>query len=239
MAPESEVDDERAQRLRGFDDRLLEGVRHDLRNPLTAIAGFAELLAADAGEETRLEAAHVILQAARQLEASIGDLLTAVALDAGAIEPEHERIEFVELAWEALQALAPEAEPGLLPAPPPSPGALAVVGDRVLLVDALTRACRHALASSDPPSSVGLALRHEPGRAHAELVYRESDASFEETARLLDSWRPARERRGLRVGGFGLLIARRLAELHGGSLALSGGPDPQTALLRLSLPLPS
>jgi signal transduction histidine kinase len=62
-------------------DRLPEDerrrIRHDLRSPLTIVAGFAEVLSADKpiADETRREYARRILTAAKELRTMLDDLL--------------------------------------------------------------------------------------------------------------------------------------------------------------------
>jgi signal transduction histidine kinase len=52
-------------------------IRHDLRSPLTIVAGFAEVLGADRpiADETRREYAQRILTAAKELRAMLDELL--------------------------------------------------------------------------------------------------------------------------------------------------------------------
>jgi signal transduction histidine kinase len=52
-------------------------IRHDLRSPLTIVAGFAEVLSADRpiADETRREYAQRILTAAKELRAMLDELL--------------------------------------------------------------------------------------------------------------------------------------------------------------------
>jgi signal transduction histidine kinase len=52
-------------------------IRHDLRSPLTIVAGFAEVLSADRpiADEARREYAQRILTAAKELRAMLDELL--------------------------------------------------------------------------------------------------------------------------------------------------------------------
>lgn len=67
-------------------DRIREGedvraaVEHDLRNPLTVITGYAELLRARDDEQTRLEAADMLVEAVARINdvvREIGDIVAA------------------------------------------------------------------------------------------------------------------------------------------------------------------
>lgn len=60
-------------------DEALSKLAHDLKTPLTAINGFAELLQARDDEHTRREATARILEASGRLSAAIDRLLGAIA----------------------------------------------------------------------------------------------------------------------------------------------------------------
>lgn len=60
---------------------FLRGVSHNVRTPLTAIRGFAEILSEASTETERREALDVILRNERALTAAIGDLIDLATLD--------------------------------------------------------------------------------------------------------------------------------------------------------------
>ena len=49
-------------------------LRHDLKGPLTVIAGYAELLALRDDDDLRMEASRMILDAVMQLRTSIDEI---------------------------------------------------------------------------------------------------------------------------------------------------------------------
>ena len=109
------------------DPLLLRRLRHDLRSPLGAVKGFAELLVADGAPLPRAELERIL----ERVDAILERLDCLVA--GGAAEPD---------AAELAAALAATA--GALPEPATSPGRVLVVDDdehnRPLLVDILTLA---------------------------------------------------------------------------------------------------
>lgn len=56
-------------------ERAAARIAHELRNPLTVIAGYAELLRVRDDEATRLEAAEAIREAAHDLLAKLDNVL--------------------------------------------------------------------------------------------------------------------------------------------------------------------
>ena len=134
------------------DPLLLRRLRHDLRSPLGAVKGFAELLVADGAPLPRAELKRIL----ERVDAILGRLDGLVAGDAA--EPDA-----------AALAAALAATAGGLPEPATSPGRVLVVDDdehnRALLVDILTLA-GHTI---DQAASGPLALDHL-GREPCDLV---------------------------------------------------------------------
>lgn len=64
--------------MKEFEDlpeELRSALAHELRTPLSVIVGYAELLGARSDEETRLEAARMIKEAADRISATLDELL--------------------------------------------------------------------------------------------------------------------------------------------------------------------
>lgn len=56
--------------------RMLAGVAHDLRSPMTVISGYAQLMAIDKVDESRMDRCERILRQVDEMTAMIGDLLS-------------------------------------------------------------------------------------------------------------------------------------------------------------------
>jgi signal transduction histidine kinase len=116
-----------------------------------------------------------------------------------------------------------------------APEALPVRADGSLITVALRNLVRNALAYSGGDAPVGVSLFRLRGRAVAQVWDRGPGVPSEERERVF-----RRSVRGRSVGtapghGLGLFIARRIAEMHGGTVSL--GDSPRGADFRLELPL--
>lgn len=116
-----------------------------------------------------------------------------------------------------------------------APGALPVRADPSLIVVALGNLIRNALAYSGDDASVGVSLFRMGGRAVAQVWDRGPGVPSEEREQVF-----RRSVRGHSVGtspghGLGLFIARRIAEMYGGTVSLVD--SPRGADFRLELPL--
>jgi two-component system phosphate regulon sensor histidine kinase PhoR len=107
---------------------------HDLRTPLTSIAGYAEMLAdGDAGPlpPTQAKMIDAIFRNTRRLQALIEDMLTISTIELGAFTSRLRPIDVTELVPQAVDAIRPSAAESGLTLEAGSPdGELVVDGDR-------------------------------------------------------------------------------------------------------------
>ena len=88
--------------------RMLAGVAHDLRNPMTAISGFAQLMAIENDAALRAQRSERILLQIDEMTAMISDLL-AFARGDTALNPS--QVDLVLLARETQETLQAQCEP--------------------------------------------------------------------------------------------------------------------------------
>jgi signal transduction histidine kinase len=192
---------------RHHEQRFAADVAHELRTPVAAIRGWAELglTAPRDGHDEVAGALEAIMGQADRLEATVSTLLEVARreLDAGAgiaeLGPLLAELEGVEV----------ELPPGV----PPVEGDPAVV--RQLLAPLIENARRHALHTvrvqvNTAPQTVRIAVRDDGPGVAAEL----GDSIFE----------PGVRGGGGSGAGLGLALARRLARACGGDIGLGPGP---------------
>jgi signal transduction histidine kinase len=88
--------------------QMLTGVAHDLRNPMTAISGYAQLMAIDPEAESRQQRCDRILVQIDEMTAMISDLL---AFARGHTRLKPTTFEVSHLAVEVEEALRPHCDP--------------------------------------------------------------------------------------------------------------------------------
>jgi len=101
-------------------EELFSAFAHDVKTPLAVVRGYAELLAKEPNEEMLAQAPDAILAAAEQLGPALDDLLLALEIATGVLEPEWETLD--------LAALVPDS----------NGSAVTILGDKLLLQRALT-----------------------------------------------------------------------------------------------------
>jgi signal transduction histidine kinase len=205
-------------------DRFLSLAAHELKTPLTSIKGFSYSMARrlEKGEPSDPRHVQVLERQAERLHALLEEMLEVSRIETGRFvlhqEP-CEVAELVEAARRSLRRLGADADVDAHVEP-----ALPLVADRERIERALSAMVLRARALGPVRIDAG---RHA---ATAEVrVHWSGDPLPDPQDALLPRWEvPQPQRQGL---GMALMIARKAAELHGGSLRA------ETHAFVLNLPL--
>lgn len=217
-------------------ETLLAGVAHDLRTPLTALAGHLEamitgVLPADGERLTRLQG-----EVAR-LTRMVEDLLTLASARAGGLSLSRRPVDVASLTRRVVESFEPVAGPGRLRLRLDAPDRLGadVDPDRVeqVLRNLLANALRHAppegrvevrLGETDPGWATWVVEDDGPGIPAALLPHVTEPFVRGDPAR-----------GGGAGSGLGLAIAKAWTAAHGGTLAIASGPEGTAVTVRLPL----
>ena len=205
-------------------DDILRAVSHDLRSPLTAILGQAQLLqkrlARGVVGERERESAGAIATSAQRMNAMIQDLVDAARMESAQLKLNLKPIDLPGFVLDLLERLAPTLERSRvrLQAPESLPPVLA---DPNRLERILTNLLTNALKYSRPGSQVVVSFTQRDGEIVTAVADQGPGIPPEDLPQLFQRYRRARgakaeaEREGL---GLGLYITRRLVEAHGGRI---------------------
>jgi signal transduction histidine kinase len=206
---------EAATRMRGL---FFASVSHDLKSPLNAILGFAELVRqSEPLTDDQVESLTQIERGGRELLALIETVLDAARVEAGQLSLVREPVPVEELFTHAIRIghdLGGQYDVAVLEDLPSRP--LAVQVDRIRMSRALATFVGQALrTTSDAP----VRLSARPGRDLAVLRVEipTNIASEQLVQTILDPSRRGNEPRGLTLA---LGLARSVVELHGGNVEL-------------------
>jgi len=218
---------ERANRLK---DDFLATISHELRAPLQAIVGWAQLLRARPPEDINDYRAGIeaIDRNARVQAQLISDLLDVSRITSGKLRLNRQEVDLAQVVDNALETMASTAAArGVsLEKDLPDPG-LIVSGDAGRLQQVLNNLLSNAIKFT--PEGGHVAVRTRVGESHVELSVVDDGQGIgaEFLPHIFDAFRQedssgVRRHEGL---GLGLSIVKRLVEMHGGSVHVaSAGP---------------
>jgi two-component system, OmpR family, sensor kinase len=228
------------QRLRQF----LADASHELRTPIAAIRGYAELFHMGAAREPAdvEHAMRRIEHEARRMGVLVGDLLTLARLDEAPARP-HERVELAALAQDAVQdahATAPDRDITLSAA-----SHSAVAGDSHQLRQVLANLIRNALVHTPADSPIEVGVQRDGDSVVITVRDHGPGLPPGSAQRLFERfWRAEGGRERGRAGaGLGLAIVDGLVKAHHGQItahnAEGGGAIFTVRLPAESAPAPA
>jgi signal transduction histidine kinase len=199
------------------------GLLHELGNPLAALTMYLDLLSplTPAGEPREL------LDRAIREDARLREFLEDFRVFAGLAALRVETVELLQLVQLAAEPLA--WPPEIARAVRASGSAR---GDRRLLAHAVRNLLRNALEALPRGGCVRLALACEGGEARVVVSDDGPGLTSEQLEKILEPFHTTKPH----GSGLGLLIARRVAELHGGRLE-AGAAAGSGATFTLRWPL--
>ncbi len=233
---------ESATRMRGL---FFASVSHDLKSPLNAILGFAELVRrSEELTPEQAESLELIVRRGRELLALIETILDAARVEAGQLTLVKEREDIEDLLAFAIEKgkdLSSNSDVIVLSEI--SEGLPQIYCDRTRLAQALATFIGHARRSAVRPSMrVRAGVRLPTQRPQPNLYKQKLRIDIEipsprftaqELEAMLDPERQPGQHRGLALG---LRLARSIVEHHGGRVRVTGRTVTEPAFL-VELPL--
>lgn len=208
--------------LQQMQQEFMAMISHDLRNPLTSVKGYAQMM--QRRQSYNEEAVEIILTQTRQLERLVGDLLDATQIEAGRLELQPTPGDLVELVRshvEQAQALTTAHTLYLVAPEHPLPGWF----DHDRLGQVLQNLLSNAIKYSPEGGAIGVRVE-DLGRAARVSVADEGEGIPEEALpRLFERFYRAANAASRAKGlGLGLYISRSLIEAHGGRIWAESRP---------------
>jgi len=206
-------------------ESLLANVSHDLKNPLTTIKAYLNLLERrKLGEITdrQLKALQVCERNANRLLRMINDLLLVSRLKHGRMQLHERPFGLKDLAQEVVQSLSNTADQaGVKLVVPPCTEAY-VRGDRDRIAEAIGNVVENAIHHSPAGKPVEIKVSSSPsGLAVISVADHGPGIAEANRERIFDPFYRARTLTGRsRSRGLGLPIAARIVQQHGGRMEL-------------------
>jgi signal transduction histidine kinase len=216
------------------DSERLARVSHEMRTPLNAIMGFAQLLLEpQTGLERRARYAEQIRAASQHLLSMVDDLLDSRRADPGDLRLQLQRVDLAAAVQRTMPLLEADARAGQVELCTRVPPGLAVTADATRLQQVLLNVASNAVKYNRPAGKVTFtAERSGSGAVGLRVGDSGIGMSAEQLERLFRPYeRLGQERSSIPGSGLGLLIARDLVVRMGGSLRVSSEPGEGTSVM--------
>jgi len=196
---------------------FVANVSHELKTPLTAIAGYAETLASEASDVQSVGFAQTIVANARRMQRLVDDLLDLSRIESGAWEPEPQPVGVEAAAREAWEPFTDRAAERRI-AFETATNSATINGDpealRQIFTNLFDNALRHTAA--------GGRIRVATERSGVDTLVRVTDTGSgipaDQLPRIFERFYRVDPGRSRQEGGtgLGLSIVKHLVEAHGG-----------------------
>jgi two-component system, chemotaxis family, CheB/CheR fusion protein len=220
-------------------DDFLSNLSHELRNPLSTIIGWAQLLRAQTlGADAVAQALTVIDRSAKAQLKLIEDILDISRITSGKLHLNTHLLEMSSVVGMAIESVQLSAEAKSIQIISDL-AAATVVGDSDRLHQVLWNLLSNAVKFTPERGRVEVTLAVVQAQAEIQVRDTGQGISAELLPHVFDRFRQGdasttKQKQGL---GLGLSIVRHIVELHGGSVRAESSGEGQGAMFIVQLPL--
>ena len=209
---------------------FLSSMSHELRSPLNAILGFAQLMDSDTPPATATQKASIdqILHAGWYLLELINEILDLAAIESGKLSLSEEPVSLAEVMLECHAMIEPQAQKrGITLTFPAFDQPAYVSADRTRLKQVLINLLSNAIKYNQADGSVIVDCKLESA-TRTRIGVRDTGAGLspENLLQLFQPFNRLGQERSTEEGtGIGLVMSKRLVELMGGVIGVDSKVD--------------
>jgi signal transduction histidine kinase len=219
-------------------DEFLAILAHELRNPLQPLQTAVELMEHERDRPVPERVRNIIRRQVHHINRLVDDLLDVARFTAGKLELRRERVALETIVDEAITATrnAAEAKRQRISATGDRPGPH-VHGDPIRLVQVVENLLSNAIKFTDVGGAISIAWGVEGGEAFARVDDNGRGISGDVLPKIFDMFVQERATQDGAGGlGLGLGLAKRLVELHGGTIRAASAGVGKGATFEFRLP---
>ncbi len=206
-------------------------VSHELKTPITAISGYAELLENGmASGEQQKHFSREIRKNAERLLSLINDIIRLSELDRSEKEPAFEELDLKEVADECCSGLQVNAGQKEISLSCEGEECL-MVGNRDMIKELLENLVQNAIIYNNPGGKVSVIVKND---FRPELIVRDNGIGIPaaDQQRIFERFYRVDKSRSKATGGtgLGLAIVKHIVELHDAEIRLDSAPGVGTTI---------
>jgi signal transduction histidine kinase len=210
--------------VNGFQKKFFATVAHDVKSPLTAILGYAEVLTGKLKampSEGRYAAN--IQTSAKTLNVLISDLVDLAAMESGKLRVEIANLNLLAVmndVYERVKIAATNRKLNMtLEVPPVLPP---LAGDDARVGQVVQNLCTNAIQYTKEGGKITIKAELKADRVEVSVIDTGIGISKEDLPRVWERFFQTKEAMGMRKAGFGLglKIAREIVQRHGGEMGI-------------------
>ncbi|GAB3628816.1 hybrid sensor histidine kinase/response regulator [Pandoraea terrae] len=214
-----------AERANRAKSDFLSSMSHELRSPLNAILGFAQLMASDSPPPTPSQRASIdqILRAGWHLLELINDVLDLAKIESGQVSLSPEPVSLADAMRECHSMVEPQAQQrGIRMRFPQFDIPCFVSADRIRLKQIFVNLLSNAIKYNREQGAVEVTFSmRTPDRVRVSVQDTGAGMSPQQLAQLFQPFNRLGQEAGAEEGtGIGLVVAKRLVELMEGAIGV-------------------
>lgn len=220
---ELEISNERLAQLNSFQSKFFATVAHDVKNPLTAIRGYAELLNLRKLEPDISKFVSHILASSKTLEALVSDLVDFAAIESGKLRVSLGPCDLLQVVNDVRGRIDVVAEQRKIKFQVDVPASLPqITGDPLRLGQVIQNLCTNAVQYTPVGGSVTLTVVVNASDAIVSVKDTGIGIAKEDLPRVFESFFQTEAAQKMRRAGFGigLKIAQDIVRAHGGMVGV-------------------
>jgi signal transduction histidine kinase len=224
LLKEVQISAQKLAEVNGFQTKFFATVAHDVKNPLTAILGYSEVLGMRLKDKPEdLKCASHIHNAAKTLNLLVSDLVDLAAIESGKLRVEIGAMDLASVIGEVksrVDVVAARKQIQFSTALPPSIPPLQ--GDPNRIGQVIQNLSTNAIQYTKEGGKVVIEVRVEPEWVIVGVRDTGIGISKEDLPRVWERFFQTKEAQTMRKAGFGLglKISREIVQMHGGDMGI-------------------
>lgn len=223
-------DQEKLEKNSQIRQEFTANVSHELKTPLHAISGYAELMENGMVQQQDIKPfAHKIRQESLRLTALVEDIINLTRLDGGAAGMERQPVDLYRIAENAADSLQPAAAEANVNLTVRGQSAT-VIGIPSVLYSMIFNLCDNAIKYNCPGGSVKVLVASYPGEVRLTVTDTGIGIPAESLDRIFERFYQVDKSRSKEVGGtgLGLSIVKHAALIHHARIGVESTPGKGT-----------